>query len=173
MDLAEIAMVALGAWFVWKALAAGAIDPATGLPAESTDLPVDFGVNIVMDTTPPVAQSPIIVRLAQAIAVAEGFYVPGSKPARNHNPGDMTADLVGKAIGRDGMFVVYATDADGWANLYRQIELWLSGKSAHATANSTIAQIADFYTTTQQDIWAKNVSDHLGVTPETPIGAIA
>src|SRR5947209_1643016 len=95
-----------------------------------------------VDTSAP----PNVQRIAQGIAAAEGFNVPGSRPARNHNPGDMTADLIGKGIGFDGPFVIYASDADGWANLYAQINKWLSGHSSHATAESTIADIASFYT---------------------------
>lgn len=136
-------------------------------PATAGDAAADPG-GTIMDAI----NQQIVTRLAQAIAVAEGFYVPGSRPARDHNPGDMTEDLIGRAIGRDKQFVVYATDQDGFDNLYAQIVLWLSGKSAHANENSTIQQIADFYTTTQQDIWARNVADHLGVSVDTQIGQL-
>lgn len=114
-----------------------------------------------------------VQKLAQAIATAEGFYVAGSRPARNHNPGDMTQDLIGKAVAKDGAFVVYSTDADGWANLYAQINLWLSGGSAHATADSTISDLSSFYTANDQSTWAVNVANSAGVTVDTSIGAIA
>lgn len=114
-----------------------------------------------------------VVKIAQAIAFAEGFYVSGSRPSRDHNPGDMTQDLIGKSTGTDGSFVVYATDADGWANLYAQVELWLNGGSAHANSNSTITQIAGFYTTTDQTAWAANVANQLGVSIDTPIGEVS
>lgn len=113
-----------------------------------------------------------VKRIAQAIATAEGFYVAGSRPARNHNPGDMTADLIGKKVGMDGSFVVYETDDDGWQNLYRQIEKWLNGDSSHATADSTITDISQFYTTTDQTAWATNVANSLGVSLDTPIGEV-
>ena len=32
--------------------------------------------------------SSIVDKIAQAIAYAEGFFVTGSRPQRNHNPGD-------------------------------------------------------------------------------------
>jgi hypothetical protein len=113
------------------------------------------------------------VRIAQAIATAEGFYVAGSRPARNHNPGDMTADLVGAAVGMDGMFVVYGNDQDGWNNLYAQVNAWLEGTSRHAGPDATITDIAKFYTTTEQDSWAANVAGALGVGVDTPIGSVA
>jgi hypothetical protein len=122
--------------------------------------------------------TPQTVKIAHAIATAEGFFAgPNSRPARDHNPGNVTQDLIGKAVGMDGPFPVYATDADGWANLYAQVNLWLQGGSAHATADSTVAQIAGFYTTDvpagAQANWAINFANDAGVTTDTPIGAIA
>lgn len=114
-----------------------------------------------------------VQKIAVAIAAAEGFYVNGSRPQRNHNPGDMTADLIGRSVGMDGPFVVYATDEDGWNNLYQQIQLWLDGKSSHATAASTISDISQFYTDTDNTTWATNVANHLGVSLDTPIGEIS
>jgi hypothetical protein len=35
----------------------------------------------------------VISKIADAIAFAEGFYVPGSRPCRNNNPGDLERDL--------------------------------------------------------------------------------
>lgn len=120
-----------------------------------------------------VTVQPNVQKIAQAIALAEGFYVSGSRPARNHNPGDMTQDLIGKSVGTDGIFVVYATDDDGWANLYAQIEKWLDGNSSHATSDSTILEIANFYTTTDQTAWATTVANELGVSLDTPIGEVS
>lgn len=117
--------------------------------------------------------SEAVQKIAQAIATAEGFYVAGSRPARNHNPGDMTADLIGKSVGVDGSFVIYSNDGDGWDNLYAQINLWLTGKSSHATPNSTISDISQFYTTTDQTAWATNVANTLGVSTDTPIGEVS
>lgn len=116
---------------------------------------------------------PNVQKIAQAIAFAEGFYVSGSRPARNHNPGDMTQDLIGKSIGTDGPFVVYSTDDDGWSNLYAQIEKWLQGNSSHATSESTISEISSFYTTTDQTAWATNVANQLGVSVDTQIGEVS
>lgn len=120
-----------------------------------------------------ISQSSLTVRIAQAIAHAEGFYVSGSRPARNHNPGDMTADLIGRATGRDSAFVVYANDQDGWENLYAQVNAWLNGVSRHAGPDSSIADIASFYTTTDQQAWANTVATRLGVSVDQSIGAIA
>ena len=112
-------------------------------------------------------------KLAQAIASAEGFYKAGSRPQRNNNPGDMTQDLIGKAVGTDGPFVVYATPDDGWANLYAQINKWYSGTSNRADGTSTISELSSFYTTTEKQTWAVNVANNLGVSVDTPINQIA
>jgi hypothetical protein len=117
--------------------------------------------------------SPVVQKIAAAIAMAEGFYISGSRPARNHNPGDMTLDLIGKSVGMDGPFVVYGNDSDGWANLYKQVSEWLDGSSAHASADSTISDISRFYTTTDQTAWATTVANQLGVSLDTPIGEVS
>src|SRR5262245_45290140 len=68
-------------------------------------------------------------RISIAIATAEGFFVQGSRPNRNNNPGNLKEDLTGKSTGTDGPFVVYATTADGWEALDRQVQLMLNGGS--------------------------------------------
>jgi hypothetical protein len=120
------------------------------------------------DTSITAAFDPVNA-LAEAIATAEGFYVDGSRPQRDHNPGDMTADLIGKGVGTDGSFIVFATDEDGWSNLKAQIQKWFDGTSRNANGDSTIADLSGFYTDTQQDSWAANVANALGVSTDTSI----
>jgi len=110
---------------------------------------------------------------AQAVATAEGFYVPGSRPARNHNPGDLTLDLTGAGVGWDGPFVIYATDADGFAALMVQIQKALDGTSSVYTPDMTIMQFATKYTATDQAAWASTVAGYLGVTVDTPISEVS
>lgn len=136
-------------------------------PHRGSDKVSDLGGQVDTSTSNPTKA------IARAIAAAEGFYVPGTRPARNHNPGDMTADLIGKAIGKDGPFVVYANDDDGWENIYAQVNAWLEGTSAHADAGSSIFDVSRFYTTTDQDAWANTVASQLGVSADTPIGQVA
>lgn len=110
--------------------------------------------------------------LAEAIATAEGFYVAGSRPQRDNNPGDMTQDLIGRGVGMDGAFIVYASAQDGFDNLKAQITKWFDGSSANADGSSTIADISSFYTANDQDSWAANVAAKLGVSVDTPISDI-
>lgn len=121
-----------------------------------------------MDPNPAIPPDAIIVRIAKAIATAEGFYVPRSRPARNHNPGDLTRDLNGRAVGRDGSYVIYANDGDGWNALYKQVRLMFSG-SRYYKPNQTLLEIAERYTATERQAWAHNVAATLGVTVETKL----
>lgn len=110
-----------------------------------------------------------VTAFANAIAVAEGFFVSGSRPARNHNPGDLTVDTTGKGVGMDGPFIVYATDGDGWEALKRQVSLMLTNASQIYNNQMTIREVAQRYTTTDQLAWAATVAAQLGVSMETKL----
>lgn len=114
-------------------------------------------------------QEQVIHAFAVAIAYAEGFYVNGSRSQRNHNPGDLTVDTIGLAVGHDGPFVIYANDSDGWLALHEQVRKILTNTSSIYTSDMTINDIAMRYTTTEQRAWAMNVASSLGVSPETKI----
>lgn len=113
---------------------------------------------------------------ADGIALAEGFYVAGSRAARNHNPGNMTLDLIGKKVGMDGMFVVYANDADGWANLRKQVEKILTNASGIYDSQMTLRQIGQKYASTSppddQLNWAINVASRLDIDIDTPVNTL-
>ncbi len=108
----------------------------------------------------------VIQKIAEAIATAEGFFVSGSRPARDNNPGDLTLDLIGKSIGRDGPFPIFATAEDGWENLRKQVSLMFSGSHIY-NPSMTIREIANKYTQTEKDSWAANVAAYLGVSIDT------
>jgi hypothetical protein len=135
---------------------------------------------LVLDATGASAQtSGSAHAISLAIGVAEGGYDAsgnnlnnGTVPSRNHNPGDLTVDVNGTGQGLSGGFVVYPDDATGYAALDYQVNEWLNGTSANANSASTIAQISQFYTTTDQDAWASNVAATLGVTVDTPLSSI-
>jgi hypothetical protein len=135
---------------------------------------------LVLDATGASAQSSGTTRqISIAIGVAEGGYDAsgnnlnnGTLPSRNHNPGDLTVDVNSTGSGVSGGFVVYPDDATGFAALDYQVGKWLDGSSDNATAASTIAQISQFYTTTDQAAWAANVASVLGVTVDTSLATI-
>ena len=75
----------------------------------------------------------VVTLIAQAIGFAEGYGAdPTNRPTRNNNPGDMTLDLIGKGVRKDGPFIVYATPEDGWSNLYAQIQELTQPEIQHA-----------------------------------------
>jgi len=123
------------------------------------------------DLTPyggPVVYPEAIKQLAQAIARAEGFAVPGSIPQQAHNPGDLkvpgwTGPTLGSGI------TVFADDDEGWNALYRQLYLILTGRSSVYNLDMTITDMAHAWTATQADAWAHNVASVLGVTPSAPL----
>lgn len=113
---------------------------------------------------------------SEGIALAEGFYVAGSLAAINHNPGNMTLDLIGKSIGMNKGFVVYANDADGWANLYKQVEKILTNASGIYDSGMTLREIGQKYASTsppnEQLAWAINVASKLGIDIDTPVSTL-
>lgn len=113
-----------------------------------------------------------VMRIAQAIANAEGFNSPGSRPNRNNNPGDLTGNYARTAISSDGPFDVYANASDGWLALYRQVNLWLSNSSNVASEDTTIAELSRLYTSTEQSSWAAHVASALGVSVDTPLSEV-
>jgi hypothetical protein len=120
-----------------------------------------------------VGMFPYIRKFAEAIANAEGYSVPGSLPARYNNPGDLTVDVTGKAVGVGQHWLVqYATPEDGWDALYKQVEEMFTGQSLHYDSSMTIAQIAKIYATDWMT-WANNVANYLGVTTDTTLDDIA
>lgn len=115
----------------------------------------------------------LVQRFARGVARAEGFFLPGSRAARNHNPGNLTEDLTGKAVGKDsGQFIKYATDADGFEALEKQVSMMFFGGSAFYNDQMTIAEVAAKWTTTQQLEWARNVAGALGVSTATKLSDI-
>jgi hypothetical protein len=78
-----------------------------------------------------------VTALANAIADAEGFGVPGAIPTVNHNPGDITD---GK-----GNKLVYASDADGMAALSSIVRGWLTGVSRLYSLDDSFQEVGRKY----------------------------
>lgn len=103
-----------------------------------------------------------IKRVAQAIARAEGYGVPGAIPTVRNNPGNIKDET--------GQIATYPTPAAGWAALYRQVAMMFTGESRWYRPDMSIAEIARIYTGEASYMnWANNVSRFLGVTPDTAL----
>lgn len=153
----------------------GAFTPTIYYPMENS--PSGSYGNSTGVPAPNIGNYPTYIRaVADAIAFAEGYYSTGSRPQRNANPGDLTIDLKGggRSIGMDGVYVKYATQYDGWLDLYEQVRLMYVGPpSSHFNSTMTIKQVAALYTATEQTYWANNVAKRLGVTVDTTLLQIA
>lgn len=113
-----------------------------------------------------------VERLREAIARAEGWYVEGSRPQRNNNPGNLTKDFGYPITGHDGPFPIFLTPEWGWTALRNQVEMMLDGSSAYYDPYMTIREVAEKYTETEKDAWAQNVASQLGVTVDTRLADI-
>jgi hypothetical protein len=107
---------------------------------------------------------------ASAIAVAEGFGVPGAIPTVRNNPGDLKLDGV--------TITTFPTEQAGWDALVRQLRLIRDGQSRYYTPDMTLAQMGRVWTATEQESWSANVMLALrgngltDVTLETPLSRI-
>ncbi len=115
---------------------------------------------------------------AGAIATFEGFYVAGSRPARNHNPGDLKYAGQPGAVGKDSAdFAIFPDDAAGFTALYNQLQAYVNEFPGYS-----IFQIMEHYlgqnitasggqTTSQGNstTYANAVAGALGVDPTTTL----
>lgn len=113
----------------------------------------------------------IIRRIADGIEIAEGYRDKGSKPnkpQRLNNPGDLTLDITGTAIGKEGAILKYATYADGRAALEAQVRKFFKGSVLYSPS-MTLLEVARKYTATasEQGAWAATVARQFGVSVTT------
>jgi hypothetical protein len=108
----------------------------------------------------PGGASPIVQRMANAIAQEEGWNVAGSIAQQNNNPGN---------VGGPG--ATFATPADGWNQLYSQINLMLYGGSAYYNPQMSLAAAGLVYSNGDPN-WSANVASIMGIDPGTTLAAI-
>lgn len=174
------------AWSVWKRREAERLRDLLTAPASAPasspveDSPLRFlellyaEASGIVSTVINFAVNPKVKAFAEAIARAEGFYAPAKGgrdplPRRTNNPGDLKNSSIA-GVGYDQGKIIFSSVADGWRALYRQVELWLSGKSRVAGQNDTIYTLAVKYTGGDNAAaWASIVAKSLGVTPQTTL----
>lgn len=105
--------------------------------------------------------------LAQLIANFEGWNKSGTIARANNNPGNLRAGP--RAVGNSSGFAVYASAADGWADLERQIQL---DADAGFTLGSFIAKYAP---PAENDTasYGSYLARQLGVSLDTALSAIS
>lgn len=103
-------------------------------------------------------------KLARLIAQEEGFGIPGAVPTTHHNPGDLehsphSEHAAGDPIGR------IDTDADGWADLERQLQLFADHSMTLRAAIYTYASPSE----NDSERYLNFVCTGLGCSPDTPV----
>jgi hypothetical protein len=129
-----------------------------------------LGDGVIKFTDWPGAPNDLVLRVAQAIAIAEG------SPASWNNPGDVTAgDAGGFPLQRDsnGALIVnsagvvrFVNKSDGVQALYRKLLHIQNGVSHVYSASMSILEFAQAYTGGDApENWANNVAKSLGLDP--------
>jgi hypothetical protein len=114
--------------------------------------------------------------LAEAIAIAEGYYAGGehdgrSLPYRLNNPGALKKPALGAAVlptWKDTGLVVFPTNAMGWAALRHQVRSMVTGTSAIYEPTDTLLLVAEKYADGDVN-WAANVAELLHVSPTSTL----
>jgi hypothetical protein len=122
-----------------------------------------------------------ILLWAQAIAAFEGFNTPGSRPARNNNPGDLKYAGQPGATGQDAQgFAVFPDVPTGWQALYNQLNAYVQefpGYSLYQIMEHYLGQsiTASGGETTSQGnstTYAQSVASAIGVDPSTTLAQL-
>ncbi|MEM2014204.1 MAG: hypothetical protein QXJ16_01935 [Desulfurococcaceae archaeon] len=104
-------------------------------------------------------QTSVVDEIARAIAKAEGFYVPGSKPQRYNNPGALIDPTTGD-------LKRFATVEEGWDALRKYIRERILSRSGPYASAKTIYDVARIYTGGDKpEAWAAIVAGELGKRP--------
>ena len=112
-------------------------------------------------------------KFADAIAHAEGFYVSGSRPARNNNPGDFK-NWGGFPTDNDG-YTIFPDDATGWTRLDRFLNEIKNGTSPEFNSGMTFQQMGFVYADGVHDPagarnWTNDVVNFMGANVTDSIG---
>lgn len=106
---------------------------------------------------------PLVIRLAKAIAHAEGYGPLNNLPTRINNPGDMELGDLGYGV-QAGKTIFRELDA-GWEHLYFEVWLMLNGKSHVYSPNLSLIEIAAKYTGNDNAAaWASIVAQDIGIS---------
>lgn len=108
-----------------------------------------------------------------AIAKQEGFFIKGSIPNRNHNPGDLKG-VQHEYLGQVGLdkhgHIIFKNDNWGWAALENQVRKMCASEGRYS-ADMTISQIGRKYAADWKR-WSKNVAKNLNCTPSTTLAEL-
>jgi hypothetical protein len=105
-------------------------------------------------------------KLAELISKMEGFGIPGAVPTRDHNPGDLRHSPHSSHEGEGSNDIgIIDNDADGWADLERQLQLYADRQMTLRAAIYAFAPPSQNDTEDYLDF----VCQELGCTADTPV----
>ncbi len=117
--------------------------------------------------------------IAEAIAMAEGYYADGehdghSLPYLLNNPGSLKKPALGAEdlpTWKDTGLVVFPSVEMGWAALHHQVQLMLDGESSIYSQSDTLLLVASKYADGDLN-WGRHVASTLGVSPDSTLADI-
>jgi hypothetical protein len=115
---------------------------------------------------------------ADAIARFEGFYTAGSRPQRNHNPGDLKFAGQSGAVGQDSAgFAIFPDDATGFQALYNQLNKYVRDFPGYSLLQIMAHYLGQSTATSDAQgnafAYAGSVADALGVPTTATLSALA
>ena len=119
-----------------------------------------------------------MVAWANAIAQFEGFDVPGSRPQRNHNPGDLKYAGQPGATGHDaGGFAIFPDVATGFQALYNQLQKYVNDFPQYSILQIMAHYLGQSVPTTDSQgdafSYAQTVANGIGVSTSTTLAELA
>jgi hypothetical protein len=147
-------------------------------PAGITGPPVGSDQTNQSDQANPQSMAGQLDNLTQAIATLEGFGIPGARPTRDNNPGDVRAGPGMTGTDSPGGIATFADAGDGWDALGG----WLTSHAA-AHPDWDFYDLAHYYATgsttgtpaegeADPDTSAEYIADYMGVDPSTPFANV-
>jgi len=115
---------------------------------------------------------------ANTIAQMEGYNTPGTRPARNHNPGDLKYAGQPGAIGADaGGFAIFPDDVTGFQALYLQLQKYVLDYPGFTILDITAHYLGQSSPTVNSQgnafTYAAAVASSLGVDTGTTLAQLA
>lgn len=157
-----------GGFFGWLAMSRGPQHDSQ--PVNSAEVPGETAAAVPV---PPVNFTMRVSNMADAIAKAEGFGLPGAIPTLAHNPGDLVLGDIGFGTLGAEKITVCANDADGRNRLIHQVTIMLSGISSVYSTGDTIEDVASKWTRSDPFAWARNVASYLRASTSTTLADYA
>lgn len=121
-----------------------------------------------------------VAAIAEAIAVAEGYYARGDHDGRSllyrlNNPGGLkkpALDAEDLPTWSDTGLVIFPTKEMGWAALHRQVHMMLTGRSRVYHPSDTLITVGLKYADGDTS-WGTNVATNLGVSAAARLRELA